>query len=322
MSFCTHCGGEVPPQAAFCPYCGQAVMPAQQLTDGGAAPIAAAAPVTPANTVPVVQEPVMPVYTEPVHSSPDYSLVLVSLGTCRRSYADDVLQDIIGYTASEAKLLVRQIPVQIAQYLTMEQAQYIAQALTEYGMQVAIYLGSDPVDLGQYATRSVFNSDGSLIGAALAAIAAITASNRLRRFTRLQRPSLLQLLFRPRYRVEEPPRHVRRQIRRQIRRDPVIRRDPEPVIRRAAEPHRAGGSPRALERLDPVRTGTQPTGRAGGSVIGRSGGIGNGLTGGRSAAPGGSRSTSGRLSGSPGGHTGSHGSRGGGRSGGPGGGRR
>ena len=299
MAFCTHCGGEVPINAAFCPFCGQPA--AQQLPDGGAAPLVE----TPVNTVPVVQQPVMPavntaapVYTQPVYSAAEYSLVLASLGTCRRSYADDVLQDIMGYTNAEANLLVRQVPVQIAQNLTMEQAQYIAQALTEYGMQVAIYLGDAPVDLGQYATSSVFNSDGSLIGAALAAIAGVTAVNRLRRFTRWNRPSLLERLFTPRYRAPEPPRHVRRQIRRQIRRDPVIRREPEP--------HRVVGSPRAIERANPGRT------------VGFGGGRSAAPSGGRMSSPAGGRQGGDRSGGPSGGRSGGPS---GGRSGGPGGGR-
>ena len=159
MAYCTHCGGQIPPDASFCPYCGQPA--AQQITAGDPAPVVPAQPVTVSEPTPVM----------PAYSAPDYSLVLVSLGTCRRTYADDVLQDIMGYSAAEAKLIVRQVPVQIAQSLTIEQAQYIAQALTEYGMQVAIYLGSEPIDLGQRATSSVFNSDGSFVTGVLAALA-------------------------------------------------------------------------------------------------------------------------------------------------------
>lgn len=183
MAFCSHCGGQLQPDAQFCPYCGQAVAPI------------AAAPVTPVMPAAGVQ---------------DYSLVLVSTGSCPRSSADDVLEDVLGYSNAESNALVRAVPTQIAQGLNMQQAQYIAQALTEYGMQVAVYNGMNAVDLGQYATGPVFNSDGTFAAGVVAALATLGAVNRIRSFTRWAHPSPLLGLFTPRYRAPAPPRHVRR----------------------------------------------------------------------------------------------------------------
>ena len=198
MSFCPHCGGQLEINAAFCPYCGQALAPV----------------------------PVMPSAAGPQ----SYSLVLTSTGACPRSNADDVLEDVLGYTNAESNMLVQAIPTQIAQNLTMQQAQYIAQALTEYGMQVAVYDGMNPVNLGQYATGSVFNSDGSFVAGALAALASVGVANRIARFTRWARPVPPLGLFAPRYRPPAPPHHVRRSIR--------------PAPHPGPAPHHGGPAPR------------------------------------------------------------------------------
>lgn len=208
MSFCPYCGGSLVPGASFCPGCGARV------AEAPAAMPAASAPA-------------------------DYSLVLVSLGACRKSYADDVLEDVLGYSNAEANQLVRAVPTQIAQHLTAEQATYLAQALTEYGMQVAVYCGQNAVDVGQYATRSVFNADGSFVTGALTALAGLTVANRLTRFVRWDRPSLLERIFAPRYTVPAPPRHVRRS----VFRAPAPRRDPAP---RAVPPAGGIGGSRGL----------------------------------------------------------------------------
>ncbi len=225
MPFCSYCGKELSADARFCPSCGSpaepaAVIPAQEVM-----------PAAPVNTVPVN-----------VPETADYGIVLYSIGTCAKSYADDVLEDILGYSDRESKQLLKMLPAQIAQYLTAEQARYIAQALTEYGMQVAIYMGQTPVDLGQYATQSVFNSDGSFVAAALAALAGITVTNRIRKFRRWTLSNILSALFAPRYRVTAPPRHVTRAT---FRREPVapyrepVSRAPVTAPRRASVPQRA-----------------------------------------------------------------------------------
>ncbi len=249
MAFCSSCGREILPGARFCAGCG--------------APVAADA-LTPA-------VPVSPTYTVQTGSM-DYSIVLYSIGTCAKSYADDVLEDILGYTDSEAKKLVRMAPVQIAQYLSMEQAQYIAQALTEYGMQVAIYRGEVPVDLGQYATQSVFNSDGSFVTTVLSALAGITLANRITRPRRWTLASIISSLFSPKYREPSPPRHVSRMT---VHRAPEPVRAPEPrrvSIPRREEPKRRIVSQPARSSA-PIRSGA-PSGRPSG--FGGPGGPGGG----------------------------------------------
>ena len=215
MAFCSYCGSELAPGARFCASCGS--------------PISAALPGSEPDPVPVMPLPEGPA---------EYSLVLYSIGTCARSYADDVLEDVLGYTDSEAKQLVRLAPTEIAQLLTAQQAQYIAQALTEYGMQVLVYRGQSPVDLGQYATRSVYNTDGSFVSGVMTALATITLANRIRAPRRRTLGDVLQNLFAPRYRYT-PPRHVTRA---------PIRREPAPIVR-TPEPRRTVPS----RRLEPQR---------------------------------------------------------------------
>ena len=170
MAFCNRCGAQAAPGAAFCAACGAPI------TDGAIV-----------NAPPVNVAPAAPVTPPPTYAAPaaaDYSLVLYSTGTCARNYADDVLEDLLGYTNAEAKQLVAMLPAQIAQYLTAEQAQYLAQALTEYGMEVAVFRGNNAVDFSQYATGSVFNTDGSFIASAVAALATVGVANRLTGFRR------------------------------------------------------------------------------------------------------------------------------------------
>lgn len=221
MAFCSYCGQTLTPGARFCAACGS--------------PVTAEALAPAVETAPVAAAPVVN-----YSSVPEYSIVLYSIGTCARSYADDLLEDILGYTKSEAKQILAAVPTQIAQALTMEQAQYIAQALTEYGMQVVVLKGQTEIDLSGYATRSVFNSDGSFISAALTALATLGLANRLTRFQRVSKPSLLERIFAPLYRWTQP-RHVTRAPRRT-----VITRAPEPAPRRASmtrkleQPRRTG----------------------------------------------------------------------------------
>lgn len=221
MAFCSYCGKELTPDARFCSGCGSPV------TDPAGGAIIPSPETSPAEPLPVID----------LNAPAEYGLVLYSIGTCAKSYADDVLEDILGYSDSEAKQILKVLPAQIAQNLTMEQAQYIAQALTEYGMQVAVVKGGNAVDVSANATSSVFNSDGSFVAGALAALATISVTNRVRRIRRWSLGNLLSQLFRPRYRVVAPPRHVTRS---------PIRREPAPV---RTEPRRAA----MPQRLEPRR---------------------------------------------------------------------
>lgn len=138
MPFCPNCGSQVNAGDRFCANCGTAIQ--------------------------VVSAPAARVVTN-VNSDArsDYRIVLVSRGTCSRTAAIDMLSDLLGYTDADAALIVDNTPMEAALGLTAIQAQYISQAITEYGMQVAIYNNDGYVDMGSRATSSVYNADGSFL---------------------------------------------------------------------------------------------------------------------------------------------------------------
>lgn len=179
MPFCPNCGTETNSSMKFCPNCGE--------------------PLTAAST------------PEPVQlQDNDYRIIFISLGTCGKSDAKDLLEDVLGYTSSEASTLVKNLPADIALNLTLEQAQYIAQAFSEYGADVAVMKGDSYVDIGSGAVSSVYANDGSFLTGVAAALALITAANRVHQIQRYERPGLFDHIFRPVYHRPAPPRHIRR----------------------------------------------------------------------------------------------------------------
>ncbi|MCQ2436897.1 MAG: zinc ribbon domain-containing protein [Clostridia bacterium] len=181
MAFCSNCGAILNVGDRFCSNCGaQTGMVAGTSVTGGL-------------------------------TGGNYRVALISCGTCRTSYADDLLEDILGYTNADAKALVASVPVIIAQNLSADQAICISRALTEYGMQVTILdaRGNAVVD-NSYST-SVFDATGNYVSNVATTLALLSVTNRVARATRWMdyRPGLslfgLPLLRRP-----APPVHRRR----------------------------------------------------------------------------------------------------------------
>ena len=313
MAFCSYCGAEMAPGARFCPSCGAAVtagpvVPAPEVSPAVAAP--GGAYTNPGAYANPGAAPNPDAYT---NAGPaDYSVVLCSLGTCQRSYADDLLMDILGYTNAEANQIISMLPTQIAQLLTMEQAQYIAQALTEYGMQVAVLRGDNEVDLSGYARGSVFNPDGTFVTGVLAALAGVGLINRLTGFRRWSRPSLLQRLFAPRYRWA-PPRHVPRRPARPPRSAPAPGPAPRaPMPRKLEQPRRTGDVIRGVTKNRDNRGGIRGGGPGGmGGGRGPGGGGHGGMGGGRGPGGGGHGGMGGGRGPGGGGHGGPGGGHGG-----------
>ena len=187
MKYCPYCGSSVANSANFCPNCGGALSENRKtVTD---------------------------VNGEPVDLDVGYRVVLFSRGSCSLKNAREVLCDLLGYTSTTASDLLENMPIEVADELTELQAVTIAQALSEYGMEVTIVDENDQyVDFTDRAKRSVFDSGGDLIASAVAALATLSAVNRVHRYRRYKRPSLLWWLFRPRYAMPMPPVHRRRNI--------------------------------------------------------------------------------------------------------------
>lgn len=175
MAFCTNCGIQLEAGVRFCPNCGT--------------PVTVVTPVT-----------------SEVRS--DYQVVLISRGTCARNVAVDILSDLLGYTDAEAQQIISNTPMATAIDLTAVQAQYIAQAMTEYGMEVAIYNSNGFVDMTASATASVYDTSGSFLTNVAAVLAGLTIGNRISRYERWARP--VTTVFRPTYRRPVPLTSYRR----------------------------------------------------------------------------------------------------------------
>ena len=195
MAYCPNCGSLLDVGANFCANCGTQV------------------------------QAVTPVVVQSNAARSDYRIVLVSRGTCSRAVAIDMVSDLLGYTDADAALIIDNVPMEAALGLTAIQAQYISQAMTEYGMEVAIYNSDGYVDMGSKATASVYDNDGSFLSTVAAALAGLTIGNRVSAFNRWTRPA--PIVFRPVYRRPTPPTTYRR-------RRPAPR--PVSVIRHAATP--------------------------------------------------------------------------------------
>ena len=217
--YCKNCGAEVT-GGNFCQYCGQ--------------------PITETTTsISLINKAV-----SAANLDNQYSLVLVSCGTCSKTMTGDLLEDVFGYTDAESSTLVNMAPVAVGERLTASEAQTVAQLFTEYGVQVSVTNQQDQyVDLASKATRSVFDSNGNLLASAAAVIGALTVANRIRSYRRFKKPSLLERLFRLAYKPNPPV--YRRNFRPYIETRPVT---PRRVIRPHSpetpfgQPHHPHGS--------------------------------------------------------------------------------
>lgn len=175
MSYCPYCGAALMEGARFCSACGGNVIQASAVTQTIVNPVTATLPST------------------ALYSGEGYGVMLVDCGICAISTAADLISDACGYTDADAMRLASNAPTWIAQNLTENQAAYLAQCLTEYGAQAAIYdrfgnktLLSD-VD-------SVFDGAGSFLSKVASAFRLIGIGNRItqaiRRLTLPARPAV------------------------------------------------------------------------------------------------------------------------------------
>ena len=179
--YCSNCGAELPAQVNYCPYCGTAL---QSVT---------------------ASMSLMNKAASTAQSSNQYSLVLVSPGSCDKVMAGDILEDVFGYTDAESGNLVSMVPVVVGENLTAEEAATVAQLFTEYGMQVSVTDRQDQyVDLSSKANSSIFDNKGGLLAGVAAVIGALTVANRITSYRRFKKPSLLERLFHLNYKPAPP----------------------------------------------------------------------------------------------------------------------
>ena len=121
MSYCPYCGAALMEGARFCSACGGNVIQVSAVTQTIVNPVTTTLPST------------------ALYSGEGYGVMLVDCGACAVSTAADLISDTCGYTDADAMRLASNAPTWIAQNLTENQAAYLAQCLTEYGAQAAIY---------------------------------------------------------------------------------------------------------------------------------------------------------------------------------------
>ncbi len=178
--FCPNCGTQLPAGVNFCPNCGTKV-----------------SGVTTVKT-----------------ADNDNRVMLLSLGTCARTTAAALLAQICGYTTEEALLIVDNAPIVVARSLNDNQAMYLAQALTEFGLEVSVYDGNGWRDW-ESASGSVWDQTGDLVATVAAALGLIDVGNRISRdkIRRMDYPYRFNGTRPPVYRLNNtlravPPRRV------------------------------------------------------------------------------------------------------------------
>lgn len=147
--FCPNCGTQLQDGVNFCPNCGTKVVA-----------------VTPMTVNPAAAQGNM--------------LMLLSLGTCARATAAVLLQQLCGYDTDDALLIVDSAPITVARGLTDAQARYLAQAFSEYGMEVSVYDGNGWRDW-ESGNTSVWDQTGGMLAAVAAALGLISVDNRIGR---------------------------------------------------------------------------------------------------------------------------------------------
>lgn len=249
MAFCSQCGSSVTEDMSFCPSCGArlaAQSTAVAVSDGYAAGSYA--------------------------DGGEYSVVLLGRGTCRITDASELLEDILGYSSTEARRLLHAAPAEAAQGLTLTQAQYIAQAFTEYGLQVCVANAQGTyIDLNRFATASIFDRQGNFLPAVAGTLAMLTAANRVLRIAAWRPMDTPPPPFRLGFRRPAPPPHHRRAHHYALPR-PMTARPPRP----APAPRRPA-APAPRRPSGPTFRGPAAPGHRPGSPSGRGpGGFGGG----------------------------------------------
>lgn len=208
--FCPHCGQQVQDDANFCPSCGTMLTIAESgiQYQSQAAQMPSSIPVQPVpvppacNTAPVVQA-----YRNAVPN--DYLIILLDVGNCTKTAARDIFEEVLGYTVTQARKLTDNCPIELVHNLTHDQTLYICQLLTEYGMSVAVGNSQGYVDMGLYATSSVFTKSGTLLQKVGKVLATLTSLNRVSTFISWNRSDPYRFVFRPHYDRVKPSAYAR-----------------------------------------------------------------------------------------------------------------
>ena len=181
MPYCQHCGRSYEAGSRFCAFCGAELSADSTSYSSYSIPSSAS------------------VYE-------DASVMLTSLGSCTPRNAASLLSSVCGYTLADAQQIVSTLPITVARNLRDDQAEYLAQAMTEYGMDVSVYDSRGYRDLTGRHT-SVFDSTGNLIASVAGVLGLIGLKNRITRdmYRRWDYPYRFEGNQPPRFRMQTPP---------------------------------------------------------------------------------------------------------------------
>lgn len=121
------------------------------------------------------------VHTETQTVVGDYSVILLSLGSCGWSAAVWLITAACGYSQEEAVLFVDAASVTLVRDLPRVQAFCLAQALTEKGMEVSLQNSSGYQELIETDDETIFDRLGNFISSAAAALGLIGVRHRIPR---------------------------------------------------------------------------------------------------------------------------------------------
>ena len=183
--YCSNCGAQIVSNSNFCSNCGNRISSSSLPAEVQSVPAIASS------------------------SNGDYRLIFVDHDECSVSDAEELIQDLLGYSAADADRFVDAAPVEIADNLTLLQARTLAQVFVEYGCQMTVIdEQGDVVDAADKATSPVLDQNGNLLTKAAQIIGALTLVNCVTSLRRYKKPSLLERLFKPRYLISRPKKRV------------------------------------------------------------------------------------------------------------------
>ena len=159
---CKRCQTELPDNARFCPACGARLNETTALANTEAGAVA-----------------VLPTISNQLIGK-GCTVMLLSLGQCSFDTAVSLVSQLCGYSAADARLMVQSLPIALARNLTDVQANTLAQALCEYGLDISIYDANGWRQMESQQT-SVWSQAGTLIASAASALGMLGIANRITR---------------------------------------------------------------------------------------------------------------------------------------------
>ena len=140
---------------------------------------------------------------------------MVDLGSCSKSDAIDMLEDLLGYSTTMAKSMVKNLPTLIGSNMTKKQAVTVAQAFCEYGVDMTLYTPDGPVEMEgkePIIMDDVYTENSDFTDVALAVLGSLTAANMVSAVNPWNRPIMSGSIMRSPFDMYPTPQHRRRNV--------------------------------------------------------------------------------------------------------------